>query len=216
MYVSPGYVPRRGAAAPAPPPVLSPQPPPAAPSSGLPSPPSSPSTAAWGSAPSIQRQAAGAATPRLHIQPGETHDRQEVSVSLMFSSTILCAELHLMLTSCLCSPIMQHDYDMRVDDFLRRTQAVVSSRRERERQRERERGGPRRDRERERVRDRDRERERDKERGRYRRWFDYVVSYEPAGAFILTVSNGFGWFPFLADCEEKKVARCLLTSVLCE
>uniref|UniRef100_A0A3P9PTR5 YTH domain-containing family protein n=1 Tax=Poecilia reticulata TaxID=8081 RepID=A0A3P9PTR5_POERE len=62
-----------------------------------------------------------------------------------------------------------HDYDMRVDDFLRRTQAVVSSRRERERQRERERGGPRRDRERERARDRDRERERDKERGRYRR-----------------------------------------------
>ncbi|KAM9306842.1 YTH domain-containing protein 1 [Pholidichthys leucotaenia] len=62
-----------------------------------------------------------------------------------------------------------HDYDMRVDDFLRRTQAVVSSRRERERQRERERGGPRRDRERDRARDRDRERERDKERGRYRR-----------------------------------------------
>uniref|UniRef100_A0A3Q2TWX5 YTH domain-containing family protein n=1 Tax=Fundulus heteroclitus TaxID=8078 RepID=A0A3Q2TWX5_FUNHE len=62
-----------------------------------------------------------------------------------------------------------HDYDMRVDDFLRRTQAVVSSRRERERQRERERAGPRRDRERERARDRDRERERDKERGRYRR-----------------------------------------------
>ncbi|XP_038127912.1 YTH domain-containing protein 1 [Cyprinodon tularosa] len=62
-----------------------------------------------------------------------------------------------------------HDYDMRVDDFLRRTQAVVSSRRERERQRERDRGGPRRDRERERGRDRDRERERDKERGRYRR-----------------------------------------------
>uniref|UniRef100_A0A3Q2X8Z0 YTH domain-containing family protein n=1 Tax=Hippocampus comes TaxID=109280 RepID=A0A3Q2X8Z0_HIPCM len=56
-----------------------------------------------------------------------------------------------------------HDYDMRVDDFLRRTQAVVSSRRERERQRERERVGPRR--ERERPRDRDRE----KERGRYRR-----------------------------------------------
>lgn len=66
-------------------------------------------------------------------------------------------------------PIMQHDYDMRVDDFLRRTQAVVSSRRERERQRERERGGPRRERERERARDRDRDRERDKERGRYRR-----------------------------------------------
>uniref|UniRef100_A0A665TXD3 YTH domain-containing family protein n=1 Tax=Echeneis naucrates TaxID=173247 RepID=A0A665TXD3_ECHNA len=63
----------------------------------------------------------------------------------------------------------RHDYDMRVDDFLRRTQAVVSSRRERERQRERERGGPRRERERERTRDRDRERERDKERGRYRR-----------------------------------------------
>ncbi|XP_074546525.1 YTH domain-containing protein 1 isoform X2 [Halichoeres trimaculatus] len=62
-----------------------------------------------------------------------------------------------------------HDYDMRVDDFLRRTQAVVSSRRERERQRERERGGPRRERERDRARERDRERERDKERGRYRR-----------------------------------------------
>ncbi|XP_058473695.1 YTH domain-containing protein 1 isoform X1 [Solea solea] len=62
-----------------------------------------------------------------------------------------------------------HDYDMRVDDFLRRTQAVVSSRRERERQRERERGGPRRERERERPRERERERERDKERGRYRR-----------------------------------------------
>ncbi|XP_024917768.1 YTH domain-containing protein 1 isoform X2 [Cynoglossus semilaevis] len=62
-----------------------------------------------------------------------------------------------------------HDYDMRVDDFLRRTQAVVSSRRERERQRERERGGPRRERERDRARDRDRERDRDKERGRYRR-----------------------------------------------
>ncbi|XP_020492591.3 YTH domain-containing protein 1 [Labrus bergylta] len=62
-----------------------------------------------------------------------------------------------------------HDYDMRVDDFLRRTQAVVSSRRERERQRERERAGPRRERERERVRERDREREREKERGRYRR-----------------------------------------------
>lgn len=99
---------------------------------------------------------------------------------------------------------MQHDYDMRVDDFLRRTQAVVSSRRERERQRERERGGPRRERERERVRDRDRDRERDKERGRYRRWFDDVISCEPAGAFILTVS-GFGWFPiFVADYEFKK------------
>uniref|UniRef100_A0A8C3FZ16 YTH domain-containing family protein n=1 Tax=Cyclopterus lumpus TaxID=8103 RepID=A0A8C3FZ16_CYCLU len=67
------------------------------------------------------------------------------------------------------APQHRHDYDMRVDDFLRRTQAVVSSRRERERQRERERGGPRRERERERGRDRDRERERDKERGRYRR-----------------------------------------------
>ncbi|XP_076019821.1 YTH domain-containing protein 1 isoform X2 [Genypterus blacodes] len=64
-----------------------------------------------------------------------------------------------------------HDYDMRVDDFLRRTQAVVSSRRERERQRERERGGQRGDtrRERERERGRDRDRDRDKERGRYRR-----------------------------------------------
>uniref|UniRef100_A0A8P4G754 YTH domain-containing family protein n=1 Tax=Dicentrarchus labrax TaxID=13489 RepID=A0A8P4G754_DICLA len=67
------------------------------------------------------------------------------------------------------APQHRHDYDMRVDDFLRRTQAVVSSRRERERQRERDRGGPRRERERERGRDRDRERERDKERGRYRR-----------------------------------------------
>ncbi|XP_061656646.1 YTH domain-containing protein 1 isoform X2 [Syngnathoides biaculeatus] len=56
-----------------------------------------------------------------------------------------------------------HDYDMRVDDFLRRTQAVVSSRRERERQRERERVAPRRERE------RPRDRDRDKERGRYRR-----------------------------------------------
>uniref|UniRef100_A0A8C1P4E8 YTH domain-containing family protein n=1 Tax=Cyprinus carpio TaxID=7962 RepID=A0A8C1P4E8_CYPCA len=73
-----------------------------------------------------------------------------------------------------------HDYDMRVDDFLRRTQAVVSGRRsrprERDRQRERERPRDgRRDRERERGRERDRERERirdrerEKERGRYRR-----------------------------------------------
>ncbi|XP_029456562.1 YTH domain-containing protein 1 isoform X2 [Rhinatrema bivittatum] len=76
-----------------------------------------------------------------------------------------------------------HDYDMRVDDFLRRTQAVVSSRRSRprERERERERERPRdnrrdrerdrgrdRDRDRERVRDRDRDRDRG-ERGRYRR-----------------------------------------------
>ncbi|RXM95537.1 YTH domain-containing protein 1 [Acipenser ruthenus] len=72
----------------------------------------------------------------------------------------------------------QHDYDMRVDDFLRRTQAVVSGRRSRprERDRERERDRPRdtrRDRERDRGRERDRERERirdrEKERGRYRR-----------------------------------------------
>lgn len=75
----------------------------------------------------------------------------------------------------------QHDYDMRVDDFLRRTQAVVSGRRSRprERDRERERDRPRdnrRDRERDRGRDRERERERicdrdrDRgERGRYRR-----------------------------------------------
>ncbi|XP_041104360.1 YTH domain-containing protein 1-like isoform X2 [Polyodon spathula] len=71
-----------------------------------------------------------------------------------------------------------HDYDMRVDDFLRRTQAVVSGRRSRprERDRERERDRPRdarRDRERDRGRERDRERERirdrEKERGRYRR-----------------------------------------------
>uniref|UniRef100_M3XRM5 YTH domain-containing family protein n=1 Tax=Mustela putorius furo TaxID=9669 RepID=M3XRM5_MUSPF len=58
-----------------------------------------------------------------------------------------------------------HDYDMRVDDFLRRTQAVVSGRRSRprERDRERERDRPRdnrRDRERDRGRDRERERER--------------------------------------------------------
>ncbi|MGH0185064.1 UNVERIFIED_CONTAM: hypothetical protein FKN15_017216 [Acipenser sinensis] len=72
----------------------------------------------------------------------------------------------------------KHDYDMRVDDFLRRTQAVVSGRRSRprERDRERERDRPRdtrRDRERDRGRERDRERERirdrEKERGRYRR-----------------------------------------------
>ncbi|XP_068961448.1 YTH domain-containing protein 1 isoform X5 [Petaurus breviceps papuanus] len=75
----------------------------------------------------------------------------------------------------------QHDYDMRVDDFLRRTQAVVSGRRSRprERDRERERDRPRdnrRDRDRDRGRDRERERERlcdrdrDRgERGRYRR-----------------------------------------------
>uniref|UniRef100_A0A671R0S7 YTH domain-containing family protein n=1 Tax=Sinocyclocheilus anshuiensis TaxID=1608454 RepID=A0A671R0S7_9TELE len=58
----------------------------------------------------------------------------------------------------------RHDYDMRVDDFLRRTQAVVSGRRSRprERDRQRERDRPRdgrRDRERERGRERDRERE---------------------------------------------------------
>uniref|UniRef100_A0A8D0GXR8 YTH domain-containing family protein n=1 Tax=Sphenodon punctatus TaxID=8508 RepID=A0A8D0GXR8_SPHPU len=77
--------------------------------------------------------------------------------------------------------VVSHDYDMRVDDFLRRTQAVVSGRRSRprERERERERDRPRdnrRDRERDRGRDRERERERicdrdrDRgERGRYRR-----------------------------------------------
>uniref|UniRef100_A0A8C9TI93 YTH domain-containing family protein n=1 Tax=Scleropages formosus TaxID=113540 RepID=A0A8C9TI93_SCLFO len=74
--------------------------------------------------------------------------------------------------------LFQHDYDMRVDDFLRRTQAVVSGRRSRprERDRQRERDRPRdvrRDRERDRGRERDRERdrirEREKERGRYRR-----------------------------------------------
>lgn len=76
--------------------------------------------------------------------------------------------------------VWQHDYDMRVDDSLRRTQAVVSGRRSRprERDRQRERDRPRdgrRDRERERGRERDRERERirdrerEKERGRYRR-----------------------------------------------
>ncbi|XP_051528591.1 YTH domain-containing protein 1-like isoform X2 [Myxocyprinus asiaticus] len=73
-----------------------------------------------------------------------------------------------------------HDYDMRVDDFLRRTQAVVSGRRSRQRERDRQREHDRprdgrRDRERERGRERDRERERirdrarEKERGRYRR-----------------------------------------------
>ncbi|XP_062844553.1 YTH domain-containing protein 1 isoform X2 [Trichomycterus rosablanca] len=73
-----------------------------------------------------------------------------------------------------------HDYDMRVDDFLRRTQAVVSGRRSRprERERQRERDRPRdarRERERERGRERDRDRDRirdrdrEKERGRYRR-----------------------------------------------
>ncbi|CAH2301627.1 YTH domain-containing 1 isoform X4 [Pelobates cultripes] len=64
-----------------------------------------------------------------------------------------------------------HDYDMRVDDFLRRTQAVVSGRRSRprERERERERDRPRdnrRDRGRDRDRDRDRERERMRDRDR--------------------------------------------------
>ncbi|KAF0031798.1 hypothetical protein F2P81_016353 [Scophthalmus maximus] len=92
-----------------------------------------------------------------------------------------------------------HDYDMRVDDFLRRTQAVVSSRRERERQRERERGGPRRERERERARDRDRERERDKERGRYRSvcvsvsdvrlWRSKVVAAAQAGDVIWLIGK---------------------------
>nr|XP_046161687.1 YTH domain-containing protein 1-like isoform X4 [Oncorhynchus gorbuscha] len=67
-----------------------------------------------------------------------------------------------------------HDYDMRVDDFLRRTQAVVTSRRsrprERDRQRERERPrDARRDRDRGRDRERDRDREKEKERGHYRR-----------------------------------------------
>ncbi|KAM9540321.1 YTH domain-containing protein 1-like isoform 1-T1 [Salvelinus alpinus] len=69
-----------------------------------------------------------------------------------------------------------HDYDMRVDDFLRRTQAVVTSRRSRprERDRQRERERPRdarrdRDRGRDRERDRIRDREKEKERGRYRR-----------------------------------------------
>ncbi|XP_056424706.1 YTH domain-containing protein 1 isoform X1 [Hyla sarda] len=69
-----------------------------------------------------------------------------------------------------------HDYDMRVDDFLRRTQAVSGRRsRPRERERERERERPRdnrRDRGRDRDRDRDRERLRDRDRGdrgRYRR-----------------------------------------------
>ncbi|XP_036792649.1 YTH domain-containing protein 1 isoform X4 [Oncorhynchus mykiss] len=69
-----------------------------------------------------------------------------------------------------------HDYDMRVDDFLRRTQAVVTSRRSRprERDRQRERERPRdarrdRDRGRDRERDRIRDREKEKERGHYRR-----------------------------------------------
>ncbi|XP_053219318.1 YTH domain-containing protein 1 isoform X4 [Podarcis raffonei] len=70
-----------------------------------------------------------------------------------------------------------HDYDMRVDDFLRRTQAVVSGRRSRprERERDRERDRPRdtrRDRDRDRGRERERicDRDRDRgERGRYRR-----------------------------------------------
>ncbi|XP_053559236.1 YTH domain-containing protein 1 isoform X2 [Bombina bombina] len=71
-----------------------------------------------------------------------------------------------------------HDYDMRVDDFLRRTQAgVVSGRRSRPRERERERERERpRDNRRDRGRDRDRDRERDRgrdrdrgDRGRYRR-----------------------------------------------
>ncbi|XP_030197169.1 YTH domain-containing protein 1 isoform X2 [Gadus morhua] len=73
-----------------------------------------------------------------------------------------------------------HDYDMRVDDFLRRTQAVVSSRRQRSDRVPRSGGGEggasapsARRGERSRDRERPRERERDKERGgassRYRR-----------------------------------------------
>uniref|UniRef100_A0A493TDJ1 YTH N6-methyladenosine RNA binding protein C1 n=1 Tax=Anas platyrhynchos platyrhynchos TaxID=8840 RepID=A0A493TDJ1_ANAPP len=77
-----------------------------------------------------------------------------------------------------------HDYDMRVDDFLRRTQAVVSGRRSRprERDRERERDRPRdnrRDRERDRGRDRERERERicdrDRDRGERAVYLKFVV-----------------------------------------
>lgn len=74
----------------------------------------------------------------------------------------------------------QHDYDMRVDDFLRRTQAVVSSRRQRSDRAPRSGGGEggasapsTRRGERSRDRERPRERDRDKERGgassRYRR-----------------------------------------------
>ncbi|CAL8280219.1 unnamed protein product [Merluccius merluccius] len=66
-----------------------------------------------------------------------------------------------------------HDYDMRVDDFLRRTQAVVSSRRQRSDRAPRSGGGEggasapsARRGERSRDRERPRERERDKERGR--------------------------------------------------
>ncbi|KAF3848391.1 hypothetical protein F7725_014888 [Dissostichus mawsoni] len=82
-------------------------------------------------------------------------------------------------------PSSPHDYDMRVDDFLRRTQAVVSGRRERERQRERERGVPRRERERERERGgRDRERERDKERGRYRADLQGFILKASCGRFL--------------------------------
>lgn len=103
----------------------------------------------------------------------------------------------------------QHDYDMRVDDFLRRTQAVVSSRRERERQRDRERGGPRRDRERERVRERDRERERDKERGRYRRWCtdrQHPKRASPKNIYIYIFFSQ--WLP-----KGKKAVCCLSLSV---
>lgn len=106
---------------------------------------------------------------------------------------------------------------MRVDDFLRRTQAVVSSRRERERQRERERGGPRRDRERERVRDRDRERERDKERGRYRRWSDDITSWQPALLFFSSFFSFsfffwqpallFDWFAVFVENYELKTNK---------
>ncbi|CAB1319157.1 unnamed protein product [Coregonus sp. 'balchen'] len=96
----------------------------------------------------------------------------------IWDTTFCLSEFNLNTTS--LSPSLQHDYDMRVDDFLRRTQAVVTGRRsrprERDRQRERERPrDARRDRDRDRGRERDRERdrirerEREKERGRYRR-----------------------------------------------
>ncbi|XP_063067089.1 YTH domain-containing protein 1 isoform X1 [Engraulis encrasicolus] len=108
-----------------------------------------------------------------HPVPHDARFREKRVVRSSFSSLVMTPILP-------AAHDTHHDYDMRVDDFLRRTQAVVSSRRsrprERDRQRERERPrDARRDRERERGRERDRERDRmrerdrEKERGRYRR-----------------------------------------------
>lgn len=97
MYVSTGRIPRCGAAAPTPPPILPPQPPPTPSSPGLPSPPPPPATAAWGSAPSLQRQAASTATPRFRFQPGKflmLFYREEVPPILVFA---ICLSIEMII-----------------------------------------------------------------------------------------------------------------------